>query len=292
MRKDYSVNFTPNTWIHFLFRMTQPLMGADMYTDFYIDGQHIAEIGINGEQHWYQFTNCVPKTFDDEFFIGLLIRPTTRPNFISPDTSGWLNDIRVPYPAGYAKPYTEWTAFSLKYEDTQDGTPGARRLRLFVDGREIMYRGLDFAPGTGFIDNSTPFVPGPGPNTVTVSFGVFSDGDEYNTTDPQGIRYRRCFAQYTPAVPCWVGSCTEVALQSATMQWGWLVIGNGRASTDIQSGVTALMYQGRLPSTAFAVQSEMLPWWVAEANCPFVSSEEISAVRGHWLGSPIWCPGQ
>jgi hypothetical protein len=98
--------------------------------------------------------------------------------------------------------YTNWTLVSMCYE-VQDNT---RRIRLFVNGREVVYRDLDAAAPAGAVDNRVraecvrfdKAVP------VTLSFANFTDGDLYSDTtvnQGDGIRWLHAFAANTPAKP-------------------------------------------------------------------------------------------
>jgi hypothetical protein len=81
-----------------------------------------------------------------------------------------------------------------------------RRIRLFVNGREVVYRDLDAAAPAGAVDNRVrdECLHLDKPIPVTVTFANFTDGDLYADTTVNkgdGIRWLHAFAANTPAKP-------------------------------------------------------------------------------------------
>jgi hypothetical protein len=194
MEKEYLLDFQPNTWVHFRFRMREPLIGADMYTHIYVDDLLFIQVGINGEQHWEGFQNCVAKKFDDQCFFSTPIIKGTE--------DGNNNDLRIEFADNIQAKYSDWMLFSVKYE-VADGVD--RRLRILINGHEVKYRVLDAPFPQGSIDMRTNWVPKSGLNKVKISFGILCDGDSYSdTSNIDGVRYRRCYAAHSPARPTYL----------------------------------------------------------------------------------------
>lgn len=188
MRKTYAADLSPGSWVHFRFRMAEALLGANMYTFVRINEIEVACIGINGAAHWQQEAQRQPKLIDDEFFVTLHL------------ASGTLGDVRLAYPEGLppGKQYTDWTLFSLKHEI--DGL-GVRRLRVFVDGREVTYRNIDAVYPEGAFDPVVDFAYS-GTDQIQIVMSVMNDGDQYaDLRDAKGYRGQHCYAAFTPAEP-------------------------------------------------------------------------------------------
>lgn len=191
MEKSIDTSFSPNTWVHFRFKMPEPLLGANMYTEFILNDVSIATIGINGEQHYQRGMYCVQKSSDNEIFIS---SPYIR------GYNGKKTDLRVSTQKGFM--YSNWNVFSIKY----DVLDGQKKLRFFVNGYEIMYRDIDAQAPAGIIDNilihDLPI--NPENNTLIMQFNVMTDGEEYSSiseNDGQGVRYYNCYADVVPAIP-------------------------------------------------------------------------------------------
>jgi hypothetical protein len=169
------------------------LLGADLYATVSFDGEMVLQMGVNGEQHWIQGGSCQEKSFDDELFWG---------SDVIVGEGHKRTDIRVGLSEGPALRYTNWTLVSMCYE-VQDNT---RRIRLFVNGREVVYRDLDAAAPAGAVDNRVraDCLRLDRPVPVTVGLANFTDGDLYADTSVNkgdGIRWLRAFAANTPATP-------------------------------------------------------------------------------------------
>jgi len=209
MEKEYPVNFQPNTWIHFKFRKRETLIGADMYTTIVIEGEPqdaLITIGINGEQHWQQFQQCIPKIYDDELFICAPIA----------GVGGDNSDLRVGFPAPDVR-YSEWFVISINYNVTGSD----KKWLFFVNGIIIDDIELD---SLGTIDYTTNFVPRAGINNVLVSFSIMTDGDIYaDTSIPEGINWRNCYAECTPAVPAYPDPQNAIE-KNSLMDWDYLII--------------------------------------------------------------------
>jgi hypothetical protein len=190
--------------------MVEPLIGADMYTTIGLDWQedkqqfkHAVYLIINGEQHWQQFAPAVPKAYDDEITFGAS-------NIGGAGSK--RSDIRVQFPVAHTRPrYSDWQLFSVKNEYG----PAGARLRIFVNGREVIYRDIDAPYPQGGIDMRMPS-PLRSSSTLTFGFSTLTDGDEYAATwDPNGVRYRWCYAQFSPARPTYMAQPTK----RAKVQW-------------------------------------------------------------------------
>ncbi|WKZ57319.1 MAG: hypothetical protein QY326_01255 [Bdellovibrionota bacterium] len=189
LERAYNVEFRENTWVHFRSRMSRALMGANMYTYILLDDQILMQLGINGEQHWQVFQPCVEKSHDTEFFFSsALVNNGQGASDVRTGFADDLSDAR----------YTDWMLFSMKYEATQD----ERRFRIFVNGKEVVYRSLDAPYPEGVVDMRTPWIPPSGTHRLRFGISTLTDGAEYAATwIPQGVRYRNCYAQYSPSLP-------------------------------------------------------------------------------------------
>jgi hypothetical protein len=219
-QKSYQVDITQDLVLEFGFRMKEILIGANMYTTILIDGQELVTVGINGEQHWEMFKDCLPKPIDDElFFSSPVIEGST--------ASGKKSDLRVKYDRKFGN-YTDWIIFSIRYE----GGDGIRHLRIFIDNQEIDYYELD---ELSHINNTiTSFNLNSDINTITVEFSMFSDGNSYG--DPSiwrkesdgmpiqaGFNNRGCHAHFTPAVPVKLAQPKDRAKASWMIQYDRII---------------------------------------------------------------------
>jgi hypothetical protein len=157
-------------------------------------------------------------------------------------------DMRTALPVALTNSvkYTNWTMVSMKYE-----VNGAdRRLRLFVNGKEIVYRDIDSAYPQGSIDNHVVSTFDPGSNSViSVEFANFTDGDLYGDTSVNngaGIRWLHAFADNTPALPHPTDPAQAIKKDSE-MQWDYMMMTTNNyaplpppwLTTDIGSGIAA-----------------------------------------------------
>lgn len=243
MERDFTVDFKPNTWIHCRFRMHEPLLGADMYTTFTLDGKCLLQMGINGEQQWRMFANCVAKDWDDELFFGSEV--------IRGEESGKRTDIRVGLSALLKAKvrYTDWHVFSVKYH--VNGRE--RTIRLFVDGCEIAYRDLDMPFPRGAVDNRAldDFRPPPHGSKLTVSFGIMTDGDLYGDTsvnDGAGVRWLHAFADNTPAIPSPTDPRAAVKKHSR-MFWDYVIVVSEQDAPQIRPQIDRLVAEDRFPAS-------------------------------------------
>jgi hypothetical protein len=193
MSRTWEADPRQGLWVHFRFRIREMLLGADLYATVSFGDEMVLQMGVNGEQHWVQGGNCQAKDFDDELFWG---------SNVIVGEEGKRTDIRVGLSEGPALRYTDWTLVSMCYEVKE----AIRRIRLFVNGREVVCRDLDAAAPAGAVDNRVraeclhldKAVP------VTVNFANFTDGDLYADTTVNkgdGIRWLHAFAANTPAKP-------------------------------------------------------------------------------------------
>ena len=193
MSRTWEADPRQGLWVHFRFRIREMLLGADLYATVSFADEMVLQMGVNGEQHWVQGADCQAKEFDDELFWG---------SSVIVGEGHKRTDIRAGLADGPALRYTDWTLVSACYEVTGS----ARRIRLFVNGREVVYRDLDAAAPAGAVDNRVraecvrldKAVP------VTVVLANFTDGDLYADTSVNkgdGIRWLRAFAANTPAIP-------------------------------------------------------------------------------------------
>jgi hypothetical protein len=181
-------------WCHVCFRIKEMLLGADLYVVLRLDNEMILQAGVNGEQHWVNDGKCQPKQFDDELFLGA--------DVIAGEENGKRTDIRVGLPKGAQLRYTDWTLLSMGYEII-DGT---RRIRLFVNGHEIIYRDLDRHAPAGAVDNRVRAgcLQAEKPVLFSVELSNFNDGNLYADTSfnkGKGVRRLSAFAAQTPARP-------------------------------------------------------------------------------------------
>ncbi|MHB9071290.1 MAG: hypothetical protein ACYC54_13100 [Sedimentisphaerales bacterium] len=280
--KTYNVVFEPNTWVHFRYKLGQRLIGADLYATVYVNGVAIAQLGVNGEQLWKRFDYCVPADVDNEIFWGSNI------------IYGYLNqvnDFRVALPNGIdsVRWNDGWTLFSIKYEDKGGDD---RRVRIFVDGREIIYRCLDEFYPNGIIDNNvvSSYSLPTGSCSLKIQFGVTGDGNLYSDTSEHngwGFNCYHAFADNTPAVPhAWTPSLA--VKQASYMYWDYLLINT--ASDAYLSQVRQLILEGRL-KVSTAIFTEQLIWQDAEKLFSlWVLNDEVNKIRAHPLGSPSFTP--
>ena len=193
MSRTWEADPRQGLWVHFRFRIKEMLLGADLYATVSFGDEMVLQMGVNGEQHWIQGGPCQEKDFDDELFWGSNV-------IVGEDHK--RTDIRVGLSEGPALRYTNWTLVSMGYE-VKDAT---RRIRLFVNGREVVYRDLDAAAPAGAVDNRVrdECLHLDKPVPVTVTFANFTDGDLYADTTVNkgdGIRWLHAFAANTPAKP-------------------------------------------------------------------------------------------
>jgi len=236
----------PDTWFHFRFRAREMLLGADMYTTVTVDDQTLIQFGVNGEQHWVQGARCQAKQFDDELFWGSPL--------IVGEAGGKNTDMRVALAEalrGRVR-YTDWVLFSARYE----AGPAERRVRLFVEGEEIVYRDLDAAYPEGGIDNhlrSEARLPD-GPATVTITLANFTDGELYadrKVNDGAGVRWEHAFADQTPAIPD-PDDPAKAVKRDADFEWDWVMIVDEARKPPLRRQVQRLIRQGRLPAETAA----------------------------------------
>ena len=200
--KAYSYDLSKPTWFHFRFRYGKYLLGSDMYSTltFYQDNDLSKPlkltVGINSEQHWktnYFIGNnlpaCEAKTTDDEFFLA--VSSKLFPN---------AEDVRLHYPTGYSKKYTEWTVFSVKY-DPPPTVSGSGKFSFYVDGRLVDNLHPIDNP-TQLIDPQTKALNSVGQTNLTFSMSTLTDGSEHAYPgNKYGIRGRGCYAVQAPAIP-------------------------------------------------------------------------------------------
>ena len=221
--QDYEIDLSKTTWIHFRFKWSAVMHGADMYTTIqfpnadelkngFPSGTVAAStfsVGINSEQHWKQnyFSGipalsdmdaaCQAKTLDDEFFISATADLIKAP------------DERLAYPVGYQSKYTDWTTFSLRYDPPGAASTHVGKFSIFVDGLEVGYHPLDAGVDANgqpvLLDMSSQFVPLKQTNGLTkirVAYSIISDGDEEGAVANKfGIRGRGCYVSQGPSLP-------------------------------------------------------------------------------------------
>lgn len=237
-QKTYSADARQSVWLHFRFRELEPLLGANMYTHVWLGPQLIAEFGMNGEQHWRMFSRCERKEWDDELFFGSPI--------IMGEEGGKNTDMRValPEPLLGEVRYTDYHVFSVKLELAGDD----RRLRLFVDGFEPLYRDIDAEAPRGAIDNRivADFQALEGPAAVRVGLGIMTDGDLYADTSAnggEGIRWLHAFADMTPALPHPEIPSSAVKRDSV-MLWDWVMIVPDARARELSSTIHGMVARG------------------------------------------------
>lgn len=243
MERTFPLDFKPNTWIHFRFKMPDRLLGADMYTHIHLDGTMILEMGINGEQLWRMFENCLMKDWDDELFFGSAV--------IRGEESGKRSDIRIGLSDSLKNRvrYTDWHVLSLKY----DAKGADRRIRFFVDGCEIIYRDLDMASPGGVVDNRVldGFKPASTGNKLRISMGIMTDGDLYgdkSVNDGAGVRWLHAFADNTPAVPSRTDPKAAIKKDSH-MLWDYIIVVSEDCRARIMPQMRKLISEGRFPKS-------------------------------------------
>jgi hypothetical protein len=283
--KTYNVVFEPNTWIHFRYKLGQRLIGADLYATVYVNNGIIAQVGVNGEQLWQRFQQCVPNVTDGEMFWG---------SDIINGYNGKIHDFRVALTNGIdsGKFNNGWSLFSIKYEDNGGGN---RKVRIFVDGREIVYRDLDVVSPDGVINNGvvTGYSLPTGSCSLKIQFGVTGDGDLYSDTSVNGgwgFNYYHAFADNTPAVPDpWIPA--NAIKQSQYMYWDYLLVNTtADAANTVMPEVRQLILSGRL-KVSTAIFTEQLGWQDAQnVFSLWTSDDEIPKIRLHPLGSPSFTP--
>ena len=239
MKREWSTPFRPNTWLHFRFRIKEILLGADMYTTLTVNGIMVLQMGVNGEQHWIQGEHCMPKEYDDELFWGS--------NVIVGKKDGKKTDMRIALPESLKRKvkFTEWTQVSMKYEVQNS----ERRLRLFVNGEEIVYRDIDEAAPNGAIDNHviSAFEPGADEMKISVAFANFTDGDLYgdmSVNNGAGIRWLHAFADNTPALPH-VSDPKAAIKKDSEMQWDYVMIVESTETPEQQKQLKKLIKERR-----------------------------------------------
>ena len=285
MKKDFYLDFQPDMWIHMRFKLNEKLLGADMYTTIKLDDQMILEMGINGEQLWYQNQVCVQKTWDDELFIGSSV--------IVGESSGKRTDMRVALSSTLAGQvsYDQWVLFSMKFEAAGQ----TRRIRFFVNGVEILYNDIDFYPPTGAIDNRLldSYKPSYGNNKLSIELANFTDGDSYGDTSVNngwGVRWLHAFADMTPAVPHSTTPALAVK-KNSDMMWDCIIVHPGNRSGEdldlLKPFVSDMIFGGRI-TVPQAVYMDLIRWQDAEVNAPWMSQDEIQSVRDLWLGSSYY----
>jgi hypothetical protein len=216
MKRSWSVDPRRGLWVHVCFRMKEMLLGADLYVTVHLDRNMILQAGVNGEQHWIQGGNCRPKQWDDELFWGS--------DVIVGEYNGKRTDIRVGLPKNVRLRYTDWTLLSMYYDVAKSGN----RIRLFVNGHEIVYRDLDVAAPGGVVDYQVrPDSPRlDRPARLSVELAAFADGDLYADTsinNGAGIRWLHAFAATTPARPH-VSDPQQAVAVSCEMQFDYVLI--------------------------------------------------------------------
>ena len=280
IHKTYRFPFRGNTWIHVLIRQPHGArLGADMYTDIYLNETKIAEFNVNGEEDWTRDKNgqctaksCNPKDCKKTFHIGLAAdNRDYLENMYNEFT--WTNDIPVDYPPGVEIPYSKPTLYSVKYHVPEDDVP---RWQFFVDGHEIVYRDIgNFAP-EGQFQNVATVRPREGSNDVTFRLAVLGDGDLYKKEKGYaGAEQRQCFADISPF---WVDACQTTHPDTARIEWDLLMIGNAHHGDYDLHTIKALIYAGKV-STSTAILTDMISWQDAQFNCPYVSHDEIRRVH-------------
>ncbi len=240
MEKTYPIRFSPGCWVHFRCRFEEMLLGADLYADLLIGDKVLCQLGVNGEQHWKMFHRCEEKEHHDEIFWG-------SPLIVGIE-GGKNTDIRTGLaPESIAMTrFTEWTLFSVQY----DAQPEGARIRVFVNGCEVVYRDLDMPAPQGVIDNRV--APGreigPEGHELTVRFSNFTDGDLYADTavnGGKGVRWLEAFASYTPARPH-PEDPQKAVLTDAVMFWDYLIISPGSPPESPEPPIARLLAEGRL----------------------------------------------
>lgn len=200
--KDYTYDISQKTWFKFRFRMSEYLLGQDMYTDiiFYKDNDLTKPlyltIGVNSEQHWrtnyFAGSNlpiCQPYTSDNQFFIS-----------VSPDLFPDARDVRIAFPTGYTAKYTDWIEYAVLYTPPSSNT-GYGTFEFYIDGRKVdSLKSLDsldriIIPKTQALNNLNQ-------TKITIREGTLIDGREHAYTgNKYGTRGRGCYASTTPAIP-------------------------------------------------------------------------------------------
>lgn len=194
MKRTWTLSLRDGLWTHVRFRTPEMLLGADLYITLKAGELTLLQMGVNGEQHWIQGAQCQPKELDDELFWGS--------DAIVGEEGGKRTDIRIGLaPAGRLR-YTDWTLISSWYEINGSD----RRLCLFVNGHEVIYRDLDAAAPAGGVNNRirSECLRSPEPLPVSLDLGIFADGDLYADTsvhEGAGVRWLHAFAAMTPARP-------------------------------------------------------------------------------------------
>ncbi len=189
---------------------------------------------------WVQGARCQAKRFDDELFWGSPL--------IVGEAGGKNTDMRV----GLSKAlqgrirYTDWVVFSVKYDAQGD----ERRVRLFVDGEEIVYRDIDSAAPQGTIDNRLrPEAKRPeGPATISITLANFTDGDLYgdrSVNNGAGVHWESAFADMTPAIPD-PDTPGRAIKRDSDFQWDWVMIVDEASVSRIAGRVKRLIEEGRL----------------------------------------------
>ncbi|MHB9071277.1 MAG: FG-GAP repeat domain-containing protein [Sedimentisphaerales bacterium] len=276
-------NFLPNTYVHFRYKLGERLIGSDMYATVYLNDNILAQVGLNGDQLWKSFEYCVPKDIDDEIFWG---------SDLIYGYGGRVHDFRVNISADGLDSirYNDgWSLFSIKYED--DGG-GNRKVRIFVDGREIVYRDINNTYPDGVIDNdvNSNYTLPNGSCSLSIQFGVTGDGNLYSNTTENGgwgFAYKHAFADNTPAVPDpYVPA--NATKQSQYMDWDYVL--TNPVSREFSPEVKQLILEDRL-KVSTAVFLELLRWQDAEKFFGiWTSDEDVNDIRVHSLGSPNYTP--
>jgi hypothetical protein len=257
MRREWRVALGTDTWLHFRFRAREMLLGADMYTTVTVGDRILIQFGVNGEQHWVQGALCQAKAFDDELFWGSPL--------IAGEASGKNTDIRVAVAEALRGRlrYTDWVVFSVKYEVRW----AEARVRLFVNGHEIVYRDIDAGYPNGDIDNhvrADAALP-KGPVPVVITLANFTDGDLYGDVTVNGgagVRWEHAFAEQTPAIPH-PEDPKQAINRNADFQWDWVMVVNEAEAHEVRKEVEKLIREERLAEDV-ARRVGLLPTTVSE----------------------------
>lgn len=274
IHKTYRFPFRGNTWIHVLIRQPHGArLGADMYTDIYLNETKIAEFNVNGEEHWFNKNGqCTAKVLDDSFHIGLAADNGTNLENVS-NSLTWTNDIPVSYPPRVQIPYSQWTLYSVQYHVPQDGVA---RWRFFVDGHEIVYRDIGYFAPEGQFQNVATVRPRDGNNDVSFRLAVLGDGDHYKKGKGYpGAEQRQCFSDLSPFR---VDANQTAHPDTGRIEWDFLMIGNAHHGDFDLNTIKSLIYAGKV-STSTAILTDMISWQDAQFNCPYVSHDEIRRVH-------------
>ena len=274
IHKTYRFPFRDNTWIHVLVRQPQGArLGADMYTDIYLNETKIAEFNVNGEEHWFnQNGQCTAKVLDDSFHIGLAADNRNYLENVS-NSLTWTNDVPVSYPPRVQIAYWQWTLYSVQYHVAQDGVA---RWRFLVDGNEIVYRDIGYRAPEGQFQNVATVRPIDGGNDVSFRLAVLGDGDLYKKGNGYaGAEQRQCFSDLSPF---WVDANHTAHPDTARIEWDLLMIGNAHHGDYDLHTIKSLIYAGKV-STSTAILTDMISWQDAQFNCPYVSHDEIRRVH-------------